>query len=76
MTGVKGAGVRAIPWDRPGFHNSCMILILPNPDGKGDAELLAAWQAGKLEEVELPQSVAELTTEIIAEAYDGELDLS
>jgi hypothetical protein len=71
MTGVKAAKVRTVEYNRPGFHNSCLILILPNPADRSDAELLAAWKTGDLQEVELPASVLELVDEIIAEAYES-----
>jgi len=72
-TGVKAARIRAVEYDRPGMHNACLILVLPNPNGKSDPELLTAWRAGNLETVELPESVLNLTDEIIAEAYEGDV---
>jgi hypothetical protein len=71
MTGVKAAKIRAVEYDRPGLHNSCLILILPNPQDNSDADQLSAWKTSELEQVELPVSVSELVNEIIAEAYDS-----
>lgn len=69
MTGVKAAKIRMVEYDRPGLHNSCLILILPNTKDRPDAELLALWKAGKVEEVELPVSVSEVINEVVSEAY-------
>jgi hypothetical protein len=71
MTGVKAAKIRTVEFDRPGFHNSCMILILPNPEDRSDAELLLAWKTGELKQVELPASVSDLVNEIIEEVYES-----
>jgi hypothetical protein len=71
MTRVKAAKIRTVEYDRPGFHNSCLIVILPNPEDRSDADLLLAWKTGELKQVELPASVSELVNEIIAEAYES-----
>ncbi len=71
MPGVKAAKIRMVEYDRPGLHNSCLILTLPNPTDGSDAELLAAWKTHELEEVELPAAVLEQVDEIIAGAYES-----
>jgi hypothetical protein len=77
MTGVRAAKIRAIEYNRPGFHNSCRILILPNPEGRSDVDLVAAWKANKLEVVDLPLSVSEVINEVVSEAYAQDIhDLS
>jgi hypothetical protein len=77
MTGVRAAKIRAIEYNRPGFHNSCLILILPNPEGRSDADLVTAWKANKLEVVDLPLSVSAVINEVVVEAYAQDIhDLS
>jgi len=63
---VQSAKITAVEFDRGGCHNSCLILILPNPDGKTADQLLN----GDMEEVFLPDDVD--TNEIVAEAYNDE----
>jgi hypothetical protein len=70
---VKDAHIRVVPWDRPGVHNSCLILVLPNPDNKTDAELVIAWQNSEIEEVELPESIQDVLSEIICDAYQADV---
>jgi hypothetical protein len=77
----KSRGVRAIGYDRPGMHNSCLVILLPNPDGKNDADLLETWLANELKELpdglvyEMEQAEhpdIDMISEFIARAYDGE----
>ena len=67
---IKDAEIRVIPFDRPGMHNACLLLILPNETGLTDAELEAKWRADQLDEVSLPDSLEMEVGEMIAEAYD------
>jgi len=60
---VQSEKITAVAFDRGGLHNSCLIAILPNPEGKTEDELLN----GDLEEVFLPEEVD--TNEIVGEAY-------
>jgi hypothetical protein len=69
---VKAAKIRAVPWDRPGVHNPCLILILPNPGGVSDAALIKAWE-GDLEEVPLPDETQEIVEDLVAEAYASDI---
>ena len=51
---MKKARVRAIEYDRPGVHNSCLAILLPNPEGKSDKQLEEEWLAGKIKACDLP----------------------
>ena len=57
----KARGIRAVAYDRPGFHNACLVILLPNPAGRGDAELLTEWLANQLRE--LPDGIVNEMTE-------------
>ncbi len=65
----KGSNVRAVAYDRPGVHNPCLIILLPNPDGKPDDQLLADWIANKIESVQLPEGDYDLE-ELVYESYE------
>lgn len=69
----QGRGVRAVEYDRPGMHNACFVILLPNPQGRSDAELLQEWQANRLkpEPMSLVEDLAPEhdIRELIAEAY-------
>jgi len=65
--------IRAVAYDRPGVHNSCLIILLPNSDNKTDGQLLADWQANKLESVQLPNGDYGVEN-IVFETYE-ELDI-
>ena len=63
--------IRAIEYDRGGAHNPCMIILLPNPNGKGDKTLLKDWFDKKIKECDLPDGDGETydTWELVAKAY-------
>ena len=63
--------IRAVEFDRPGMHNGCLIVILANPDGLSDADLLDKWLTSNMVESELPDGVGEKIEEIISDAYDA-----
>ena len=63
------ARIRAVPYDRPGVHNPCLIILLPNPNHKSDDQLLADWATNKTDAVQLPEGNYDVD-EIIYEAYD------
>lgn len=72
----KTRGVRAVGYDRPGFHNACLVILLPNPARRSDAELLKDWLANQLKE--LPDGIVNEMVEsdpdwdvnnLIGEAY-------
>ncbi|HWG45160.1 MAG TPA: hypothetical protein VN688_20490 [Gemmataceae bacterium] len=73
---MQAAKVRALEFDRDGFHNSCLIVLLPAVDGKTDAELMADWMAGPGEEAKLPEltdhddDTIDPLGEMIQTAYD------
>jgi len=64
----KSAKVRAIEYDRPGVHNSCLIVLLLNLQNKSDDELSADWLDNKTEAVSLPSGVN--VEDVIREVYD------
>ena len=67
---MRAAGVRAIPFDRPGVHNGCMIIVVPDQPGLTDEELEQKWMEHEFEAVHLPETVyGEELDELIAEAY-------
>jgi hypothetical protein len=61
--------VRAVAFDRAGVHNPCLIILLPNPDGKPDDQLLADWIANKVDEVKLPEGDCDIE-ELVYESYE------
>lgn len=65
----KANCVRAVVFDRPGVHNPCLIILLPNPDGKPDDQLLADWIANKIGEVKLPEGDYDIE-ELVYESYE------
>jgi len=66
---MKAAGVRAIPFDRPGVHNGCMIIVLPDKPGFTNEELEEEWRNDKIEEAGLPDDLEMDVDELICEAY-------
>jgi hypothetical protein len=66
----KKEGIRALAFDRAGFHNCCLIVLAKAIEGKTDDELLKMWLESDGEEPELPEMDSELD-ELIAEAYDN-----
>jgi hypothetical protein len=69
LPAFKTSSVRVVAYDRPGVHNSCLIIILPNPDGKTDDQLLADWIANRIEEVKLPEGDYDVV-ELVHESYE------
>jgi hypothetical protein len=65
----KQSHIRAVAYDRPGVHNACLIILLSNPENKTDDQLLAEWQANKLESVQLPSGDYDIEN-IVFEAYE------
>lgn len=67
---LKGRGITAVGYDRPGLHNPCVILILPNSDNASPRKLRSRFlKEPDFHEVALPNSIAERVGEIIAQAY-------
>jgi len=64
----KASNVRAVAYDRPGVHNPCLIVLLPNPDGKTDEQLLADWLANKIAEAPMPAGYYDVDG-IVFDAY-------
>lgn len=48
---TKAHQITFVPWDRPGMHNACLVLIFENPQERTPEELIHAWQNDALEEV-------------------------
>jgi hypothetical protein len=74
----KGEGIRAVAFDRPGMHNSCMIVLLNKSKDLNDAGLLKNWMRNKLEEASIPDGFWDELNDMIASAYwqaDGDLAL-
>lgn len=68
---LKGHGVTAVGYDRPGLHNYCLILILPNPDSASPGKLRKRFfKEPDFHEVPLPDTTAKRIEEIIAAAYE------
>lgn len=63
--------LRAIEYDRPGMHNPCLIIILPNRNGESDTELLTEWQSRRTEGCGLPDGDYGIC-ELVITAYEGE----
>jgi hypothetical protein len=65
---VKAAKITVVPFDRPGIHNGCMLLVFPNPQKRTPAQLTKAWsRLNGLKEVNLPEGVD--VSVMISEAY-------
>ena len=65
---MKAAGLQALEYDRPGFHNPCLVVVVKG-HGKSTAELLTSWLAAEIEEVPLPDELELEISELVAEAY-------
>ncbi len=65
----KANNIRAVAFDRPGVHNPCLVILLPNPDGKPDDQLLADWIANKIGSVQLPEGDYDVE-ELVCQAYE------
>jgi hypothetical protein len=65
---MKSAGLRALEYDRPGFHNSCLLVVVSG-HGKADSELLRLWKENKIADVALPSDVELALPELITDAY-------
>jgi hypothetical protein len=70
LPAFKQGNIRAVGYDRPGMHNSCLILLLDAGNGSlTDEELIKHYLTNEnVDEVDLPEGDYELE-EIIAEAY-------
>ena len=66
---MKAAGLQALEYDRPGFHNPCLVVVVKG-HGKSAAELLTSWLVGEIEEAPLPDELELEISEFVAEAYD------
>lgn len=66
---IKAARIRAIPYDRPGLHNACMIILAQDVHGKTDHALLEEMWSEDKPDVDLPSLNVPLE-ELIAAAYD------
>jgi hypothetical protein len=62
-------GLRAVEYDRPGLHNPCLIVVLPNPEGRTDQQLNADWEAGKIGTCGLPEAVEDKIHGLVDKAY-------
>ena len=60
--GMQKAKLRAVEYDRPGMHNSCLVIILPAEEGLDDKGLLARWLRNEVNEVGLPNLELERVT--------------
>jgi hypothetical protein len=69
LPAFKVSNVRAVAYDRPGVHNPCLIILLPNLDGKPDDQLLADWIANKIEALQLPEGDYDIE-ELVCESYE------
>jgi len=80
--GFKDNQYRAVPFDRPGMHNACLILFVgPEAEGKSDEEVISL--LGRREMQELAQGVAlsalvpdeqeiiDTEHDLITQAYDS-----
>ena len=67
LPGMKG--LRALEYDRPGVHNPCLIVLLPNPDDRSDRRLKADWEAGKVGSCGLPEAVEDAIEALVEESY-------
>lgn len=65
---MKSAGLRALEYDRPGLHNSCLVIVVP-AHGKGDSELLRLRAENKIADVALPNDVELALSELLSDAY-------
>ncbi len=65
---MKTAGLRTLEYDRPGFHNSCLVVVVSAHD-KADSELLRLWKENKIADEAVPSYVELALPELIADAY-------
>jgi hypothetical protein len=66
---MKVAGLQALEYDRPGFHNPCLLVVVKG-QGKSATELLSSWLAGEIEEAPLPAELELEISGLVAEAYE------
>ncbi len=66
----KMSELRAVEYDRPGVHNSCLVVVLPNHAGLPDRQLLEMWHKNALKEVSLPEDMDFDIEEYVTDAYD------
>jgi len=66
---MKAAGVRAIPFDRPGVHNGCMIIVLPDTLVSRTKSWRRSGATIRSEEAGLPDDLEMDVDELICEAY-------
>jgi hypothetical protein len=67
---LKNRGITAVVYDRPGLHNSCLILLLPNKNSEPPEALLERFlKEEDFNEVALPDDIANQAEEIVAKAY-------
>jgi hypothetical protein len=65
---MQSAGLRALEYDRAGFHNSCLVVVVSG-QGEADSELLRLWREHEIADVALPSDVELALPELIADAY-------
>lgn len=66
---MAAEGVRAVPYDRPGVHNPCLIILVKDTPGASDEALLKAHWAASDPSPLLPAFKTGLD-DFIADAYD------
>jgi hypothetical protein len=66
---MKAAGLHALAYDRPGFHNPCLVVVVRS-QAKTATELMKLWQAGKIRETPLPDEVEREIVDFVAKAYE------
>jgi len=69
LPAMKDAQLRAIEYDRPGVHNPCLVIVLPNSEGKRDKQLTEEWLEGKLGSCGLPEAVEDKIYGLADKAY-------
>jgi hypothetical protein len=52
LAALDSKDIRLVEWDRPGFHNPCMIVISEWNGKMFDEELLRSYQRNEVDEVE------------------------
>ncbi|SRR6266481_4381978 len=68
--GMISSGLRALEFNRSGFHNPCLVIVLQRAGVAADDELYKQWSSGAITDQPLPESAAAEIDELVAAAYE------
>src|SRR6266481_5022822 len=68
--GMISSGLRSLEFNRSGFHNPCLVIVLQRDGMTTDDELYRLWSSCAITDQPLPEPVAAEIDELVAAAYE------